>query len=43
MTNKKIQQRIDTLREELDSHNYSYYVLDNQEIPDSEYDRYFEN
>ena len=39
MTNKKNQQRIDTLREELDSHNYSYYVLDNPEIPDSEYDR----
>jgi len=39
MNNKKIQQRIDTLREELDSHNYSYYVLDNPEIPDSEYDR----
>jgi DNA ligase (NAD+) len=27
------------LREEINSHNYSYYVLDNPEIPDSEYDR----
>ena len=37
--NKQIQKRIDTLREEINSHNYSYYVLDNPEIPDSEYDR----
>lgn len=34
-----IQKRIDTLREEINAHNYSYYVLDNPEIPDSEYDR----
>ena len=39
MSDKNIQQRIDTLREEINSHNYSYYVLDNPEIPDSEYDR----
>ena len=39
MVDKKQQQRISTLREELDSHNYSYYVLDDPEIPDSEYDR----
>lgn len=39
MNTNKIQQRIDTLREEINSHNYSYYVLDNPEIPDSEYDR----
>jgi len=35
----KPQQRIDVLREEINTHNYSYYVLDNPEIPDSEYDR----
>lgn len=34
-----IQKRIDMLREEINSHNYSYYVLDAPEIPDSEYDR----
>ena len=39
MSDIKIQQRIDTLREEINAHNYSYYVLDNPEVPDSEYDR----
>ena len=34
-----IQKRIDSLREEINAHNYSYYVLDAPEIPDSEYDR----
>ena len=36
---KQIQNRINKLREEINSHNYSYYVLDNPEIPDNEYDR----
>lgn len=35
----KIKQRLDSLREEINAHNYSYYVLDNPEVPDSEYDR----
>ena len=35
----QIQQRIDELREQLDYHNYRYYVLDDPEIPDAEYDR----
>ena len=39
MSDNQIQKRIDSLREEINSHNYSYYVLDNPEIPDSEYDR----
>ena len=39
MVDKKITTRIDNLREEINSHNYSYYVLDNPEVPDSEYDR----
>ncbi|MDH5369660.1 MAG: NAD-dependent DNA ligase LigA [Gammaproteobacteria bacterium] len=39
MSDKNIQKRIDSLREEINSHNYSYYVLDNPEVPDSEYDR----
>ena len=39
MVDKNIQQRIVFLREEINSHNYSYYVLDDPEVPDSEYDR----
>ncbi|MBW3567765.1 MAG: NAD-dependent DNA ligase LigA, partial [Proteobacteria bacterium] len=33
------EQRIQTLRESLEHHNYLYYVLDDPEIPDAEYDR----
>ncbi len=33
-----IEQEIMQLREELNKHNYNYYVLDNPTIPDSEYD-----
>jgi len=33
-----IQQRIQTLREELNHHNYNYYVLDNATIADFEFD-----
>jgi DNA ligase (NAD+) len=32
-------ERVEKLREEINYHNYRYYVLDNPEIPDSEYDR----
>lgn len=39
MSKKQAQLRIEQLREELNTHNYLYYVLDNPEIPDSEYDR----
>lgn len=39
MMAKTIQQRLDCLREEINTHNYSYYVLDKPEVPDSEYDR----
>lgn len=31
--------RVEELREQLHYHNYRYYVLDDPEIPDSEYDR----
>ena len=31
------------LREELERHNYLYYVLDAPEIPDAEYDKLFAN
>ncbi|BAO43782.1 NAD-dependent DNA ligase LigA [Thiolapillus brandeum] len=39
MTGKNINSRIRALREQIDYHNYRYYVLDDPEIPDSEYDR----
>ena len=31
--------RIDQLREEIERHNYCYYVLDEPAVPDAEYDR----
>ena len=39
MVDTKITKRVNALREEISFHNYSYYVLDNPEVPDSEYDR----
>lgn len=36
-----IQERADALRELLHHHNHQYYVLDQPEIPDAEYDRLF--
>ncbi|MGH8403586.1 MAG: DNA ligase LigA-related protein, partial [Gammaproteobacteria bacterium] len=40
MTNRRdAERRIRALREDLNQHNYRYYVLDAPEIPDSEYDR----
>ncbi|GAA5317256.1 MAG: NAD-dependent DNA ligase LigA [Candidatus Pelagadaptatus aseana] len=35
-------QRIDELRQQLNYHNYRYYVLDDPTMPDSEYDRLFQ-
>jgi len=35
----KIKQSIDRLRDEINHHNYRYYVLDSPEIADGEYDR----
>ncbi len=37
----KIRQQAKALREQIDYHNYRYYVLDDPEIPDAEYDRLF--
>ena len=37
----KESRRIAELREQLNRHSYLYYVLDNPEIPDSEYDRMY--
>jgi DNA ligase (NAD+) len=33
------QRRVASLRQQIDHHNYRYYVLDDPEIPDAEYDR----
>ena len=35
----QIVQKVDTLRKDLHRHNYRYYVLDDPEISDAEYDR----
>lgn len=39
---KKIIDRIQELREQINNHNYLYYVLDSPEISDAEYDRLFD-
>ncbi len=41
MTRTNIAARIDELRGRINYHNYRYYVLDDPEIPDAEYDRLF--
>src|SRR5579885_319367 len=38
----RIEQEIEKLREQLNEHNYHYYVLDDPVISDAEYDRLFE-
>ena len=37
----RVQERIDALRELLHHHAHRYYVLDEPEIPDAEYDKLF--
>lgn len=37
-----IEQQLKHLRDELNTHNYRYYVLDDPIIPDAEYDRLFQ-
>lgn len=39
MISKEVRRRVEQLREEINRHNYLYYVLDRPEIPDAEYDR----
>ena len=39
MTLKNVKERIQKLRDEINRHNYQYYVLDEPLIPDAEYDR----
>ncbi|MGB5776872.1 MAG: NAD-dependent DNA ligase LigA, partial [Sedimenticolaceae bacterium] len=38
---KATRARAQTLREQIAQHDYQYYVLDDPQIPDSEYDRLF--
>jgi DNA ligase (NAD+) len=38
---EQIRKRVQELREEIELHNYRYYVLDAPTIPDSEFDRLF--
>jgi DNA ligase (NAD+) len=37
----QLKQQLETLREQLRHHNHLYYVLDDPQIPDAEYDRLF--
>ena len=39
---ENIKKTLNKLREEIDQHNYNYYSLDTPTIPDSEYDRLFQ-
>jgi len=39
MTRQKAHERAEELRRLIEHHNYSYYVLDDPEVPDAEYDR----
>lgn len=39
MTPPSIQQELDQLKETINRHNHYYYVLDDPQVPDSEYDR----
>src|SRR5271157_4772036 len=36
---KELQAEVGRLREQIDRHNYRYYVLDDPEVTDAEYDR----
>ena len=36
---RAVRERIEALRRQIDYHNYRYYVLDDPQIPDAEYDR----
>ncbi len=38
---QSIAERVRALREQINYHNYRYYVLDSPEIPDAEYDRLY--
>jgi DNA ligase (NAD+) len=39
MATEALKKRVEKLQEEIEYHNYRYYVLDQPEIPDAQYDR----
>jgi DNA ligase (NAD+) len=39
MVTETIRKRVEKLREEIEHHNYRYYILDQPEISDAQYDR----
>jgi DNA ligase (NAD+) len=39
MAAESVKNRVERLREEIEYHNYRYYVLDHPEVPDAQYDR----
>ncbi len=39
MVTEILKKRVEKLREEIEYHNYRYYILDQPEIPDAQYDR----
>ena len=39
---EKIKNKVQQLRKQINHHNYRYYVLDNPELSDAEYDRLFD-
>jgi len=39
MVSEALKKRVDKLREEIEYHNYRYYILDQPEISDAQYDR----
>jgi len=39
MATETMRKRVEKLREEIEYHNYRYYILDQPEIPDAQYDR----
>jgi len=41
MSSSDLLARVTALRQEIDRHNYAYYVLDQPTVPDAEYDRLF--
>jgi len=42
MVSEEIIKRVKQLREQIEYHNYRYYILDQPEVSDSEYDRLFD-
>ncbi len=39
MVTEILKKRVEKLREEIEYHNYRYYILDQPEISDAQYDR----